>query len=514
MERLPMNQIRDLVHRLRQGESQRQIARDLGLSRVTVKKYVLLAEEGGYLGEGSELPSGKELEAKLGPAPAPPRRDSSVDVYREVVERLLDQGLEMTAICSRLRENHGYTGSYSAVKRFVHRVRPEELESYVRVHTKAGEEAQVDFGSAGKMLDRNAVARQAHAFVMTLGYSRHQYAELVFDQKIATWIGLHQRAFAWFGGVPGRIVLDNLKAGVVSASVDDPVLGEAYRRLAQHYGFVVSPNRPRTPNHKGKVESGVGYLKGNFLAGQEFGDLRVANERLRTWVLEVAGARVHGTTKRVPLQVFEAEERSAMGKLPEWPFGLCEIKLAKLHPDCHVTLDGSYYSAPYQYVGQALEAYIWERVVELYRGFDLVATHIRAEKRGTWRTQEEHYHPAKAAYLQRTPQWCRELASGIGPSTLAVVEGLLGERPLDRLRSVQALLGLERSVGRERLELACRRALHFGDGSYRRVKDILNAALDQEPIPGETLRPVGRRSYVFAREWEEFFGTVRGVGHA
>jgi hypothetical protein len=230
--------------------------------------------------------------------------------------------------------------------------------------------------------------------------------------------------------------------------------------------------------------------------------------------MEVAGARVHGTTKRAPLQVFEAEERSALGSLPEWPFELREVRLAKLHPDCHVSIDGSYYSAPHQYSGQTLETYIWERVVELYRGFELVATHVRAEQRGTWRTRDEHYHPAKAAYLQRTPAWCRKMASGIGPSTLAVVEGLLGERPLDRLRSVQALLGLEGSVGRERLELACQRALHFGDGSYRRVKDILNAALDQEPLPGEGVRPAVRRSYAFARGWEEFFGPVTGVGHA
>jgi hypothetical protein len=213
------------------------------------------------------------------------------------------------------------------------------------------------------------------------------------------------------------------------------------------------------------------------------------------------------------LRVFEEEERAALHPLPEWPFELCEVRPVKLHPDCHVCIDGSYYSAPWPYVGEALEAYIGERVVELYRGFDLVATHVRAEKKGDWLTKDEHYHPEKAAYLRRTPQRCREQAAGIGESTLVVVESLLGERPLDRLRSVQALLSLEKSVGRERLELACRRALYYGDARYRRVKEILNAALDQQPLPGEVESKAPARPYAFAREWEEFFPVGPEVGH-
>jgi hypothetical protein len=312
--------------------------------------------------------------------------------------------------------------------------------------------------------------------------------------------------------VPAKIVLDNLKAAVLEAALHDPVLSDAYRRFARHYGFLVSPARPRTPEHKGKVESGVHFVKRSFLAGQAFADLAVANGRLQEWVRERAGTREHGTTRQAPLALF-ALEREQLQPLPDAAFELTEIRLATLHRDCHVSLDGSYYSAPYRYVGQRLEVYLFERVVQLYAGMDLLATHVRAPSKGTWRTNRDHYPPEKAAYLEKTPRFCRELAGRIGPSTLAVVDTLLAERPLDRLRSVQAILRLTESVGKPRLEAACARALYFGDTRYRRIKDILGAALDQQPLPSAPLRPV-QTAFAFARGPEEFFGRAGRGEHA
>jgi transposase len=194
-------------------------------------------------------------------------------------------------IYDRLRAKHSYSGSYSSVRRFVNKLRPVTPDVTVRVHTGPGEEAQVDFGAAGTFFDPGSQrVRPAYVFVMTLSYSRHQYAELVFDQKIPTWLALHRRAFASFGGVVSKIVLDNLKAAVLEAALHDPVLGEAYRRFARHYDFLISPNRPRTPEHKGKVESGIHFVKRSFLAGQEFADIRVANPRARHHPPGAAGA--------------------------------------------------------------------------------------------------------------------------------------------------------------------------------------------------------------------------------
>jgi transposase len=498
--------LRELVHRLRAGASQRAIAHDLGLARMTVQKYAQLAAAAGYLDASRPLPDAAELVGRLGPPAQPPRTPSSVEPYRAQVDLLLDAGVEMMTIFDRLCER-GYTGSYSSVRRFARTLKPARRTAVVRVHTAPGEEAQVDFGSAGTLLEPiGSRPRRAWIFIMTLSFSRHQYAELVFDQKISTWLACHRHAFEWFGGVPQRIVLDNLKAAVLDANLHDPVLGEAYRRQGQHYGFLISPNRPRTPEHKGKVENGVHFAKRSFLAGQQFADLHTANAALRQWIRGRAGTREHGTTHRAPLAVFEAAERAALLPLPNDPFELVDIKRAKIHPDCHAVLDGSYYSAPYRYVGQVLDAWIFAHVVQLFAGPELVTTHLRAHTRGQWLTRTEHYPPHKAAYLERTPAYCRRLAETIGPSTAAVVEELLADRPLDRLRSVQALLRLLDQVGKTRLEAACARASHFGDVRYRRIKDILNAALDQQPLPVELQPPPHLAGFAFERTAAEFFG--------
>lgn len=506
MKRKHMNHIQDIVQRIRQGESERRIARDMQISRGTVHKYHRVAEEKGYLEKGGAQPSESELMEALGPGVQAPRQTSTVEPYRETIEGWLKQGVEMTAIWLRLQENFGYQGGYSSIRRFVHRLEPVEPEVFVRVQSEAGEDMQVDFGSVGQLYDPvSKRIRSAYVFVATLGYSRHQYAELVFDQKVKTWIALHRRAFQFFGGVPKRVIPDNLKAAVVQALVHDPVLGEAYRRMALYYGFLISPTIPRTPRHKGKVENGVHYVQRNFMAGQEFVDIQVANGHLRDWVMNTAGVRKHGTTGEAPLALFNEFEKACLLPLPAEPFQLLEVCTVKVHPDCHVVIGGSYYSVPYIYVGHELAAQVSENFVEIYEGQKLVATHPHSHGRGDWHTRMEDYPPAKAAYLIRTPEYCRKLAAKIGPATLGVVAQLLNDRPLDRLRSVQAILRLEESVGTKRLEAACARATYFGDVRYRQIKNILNAALDREPLP-KTLPPQPVLSHQFARSGEEFFG--------
>jgi transposase len=508
MERIHMNHLRDLIRRLRAGESERRISRDMRISRPTVHKYHKLANQQGYLEKDAVIPDDETLRKVLGPGPKPPKIASSLEPYGEVVKTLRKQEVEMVAIWQRLRDNYGYTGSYSAVRRYVTHLEPEPGETYSRVHTPAGEELQVDFGAVGQLFDpASGRIRTAYVFVATLCYSRHQYAELVFDQKVTTWIGLHRRALEYFGGVPRRVVPDNLKAAVVKALVHDAILGEAYRQMALHYGFLISPTRPYTPRHKGKVENGVHYVQRNFMAGQEFADIHCANRHLKNWIRDVAGVRDHGTTHQAPLSLFKEVEQAALLGLPTEPFSLCEIRTAKVHPDCHVVVSGSFYSAPYTYVGQKLDVYVRDRVVELYQGQKLVATHVRCQKPGQWQTRLEHYPEHKAAYLQRTPDFCRQVAARLGPAANTVVATLLSDRPLDRLRSVQAILRLEETVGAQRLEAACARAIHYGDLRYRRIKDILNAALDREPLPGTTTA-LPTSPHTFARSTTDFFPQV------
>jgi transposase len=368
--------IREMLRRLRQGESNRAVAEAMHVDRKTVGRYCTWAVEQGLL-EGP-LPSlgdvHRLLEETLS-SPPPPQNTSSVEPYREVVIKLRNEGVEIAAIYERLKER-GYQGSYSSVYRFVRNLEPRVPDVTVRVETEPGEEGQVDFGYAGRMIDpETGELRRAWAFVFTLSWSRHQYVEFVFDQKVETWLRLHRNAFAFFGGVPQRVVIDNLKAGIARVCWHEPQAQQSYRECAEHYGFLIDPCLPRKPEHKGKVEQGgVHYVKRNFLGGREPTAITQANRDVLRWVHTVAGQRVHGTTKEKPLARFEIE-RETLQPLPKSPYDLAIWKQVKLHRDCYLIFDHAYYSAPFRLVGQQLWVRGGTREVHIYTNdYQLVAT--------------------------------------------------------------------------------------------------------------------------------------------
>jgi transposase len=297
-----VTEIREILRRLQLGERARRIARELGVSRNTVAHYRRWAATHGLL--TGPLPEPAQLAAWLTvpPAQRPAQEQSLVEPFGDQVLAWHAQGVEGQAIWQLLVEQHGFGGSYSSVKRFLRRVAPPPPRATLRVEVDPGDEAQVDFGFGGLYRDPEADRlRRAWVFVMMLSCSRHQYAELVFDQSLATWLRLHRAAFEFFGGVPRRVVLDNLRAAIVHAALYDPDVQRSYREFAEHYGFLIAPCRPRTPEHKGKVEQGgVHYVKRNALAGRAFRDLHDGNRHLLRWCVETAGRRVDGTTKQSP----------------------------------------------------------------------------------------------------------------------------------------------------------------------------------------------------------------------
>jgi hypothetical protein len=393
----------------------------------------------------------------------------------------------------------------------VRNLEPRTPDVTVRVETPPGEEAQVDFGYAGRMVDpETGELRKTWVFVMTLSWSRHQYVEFVFDQKVETWLRLHRNAFAFFGGVPERIVIDNLKAGIIRACWHEPLAQQSYRECAEHYGFLISPCRPRTPRHKGKVEKGgIHYVKRNFLGGREPTTLTQANRDVKRWALTVAGQRIHGTTKERPLERFELE-RGALRPLPDTPYDMAIWKEVKLHRDCHLVFDQAYYSAPFRLVGQKLWVRGGSQEVQIFtQDYQLVATHTRAQRPGQRQTHTDHLPPHKVPGLMLTRDACRRQASKMGPATRQVVDGLLGHRPEDRLRTAGRLLRLGDRFGPERLEAACARALRFDDPAYKTIKRILEQELDREDLPS-TDPPSAAGT--FARPPAELVGHLAGGG--
>ncbi|NJN84109.1 MAG: IS21 family transposase [Caldilineaceae bacterium] len=506
--------VREIIHRLRAGESKRKIASDLQLNWRTVKKYASWADEEKLL--VGELPCPEELQKRFIAAfPKIPaaQNQSSVSEYHEYVVKLRKEGVEIAAIRQRLRER-GYAGSYASVHRYVSKLEPLTPDATVRVECKPGEEAQVDFGYAGKMIDpHTGELRKSWAFVMTLSWSRHQYVEFVFDQKIATWLRLHRNAFRFFGGVPKRLVIDNLKAAIVEACWHDPQVQQSYQECAEHYGFLIAPCRPRTPQHKGKVEKGgVHYVKRNFLGGRESTTISQANRDVLVWCETTAGQRVHGTTKEKPLERFSQTERAALRALPAIAYDLAVWKEVKLHRDCHVVFDNAYYSAPFTLVGQKLRVRGGSREIRIYtQEFQLVATHARAEQPGQRQTHPEHLPPELLDGLFLTRETCQSMAEEVGPATAQVTEILLGDPVLDKMTSVRRLLKLRERFGDERLEAACLRALTFDDPRYMTIRRILETGRDlrQDDLPPP--EPASRRQpAAFVRSAADLVGHLFG----
>ena len=502
--------LRHLLLHLRDTPSDRAVSRETGFNRRTVQRYRTWATTHGLLTD--PLPSLEELHAQAAatfPQARPPQNVSSVEPYRELVVQLRAQGVEIRALWHRLKEQ-GYTGSYPSVHRFVRALEPRAPDATVRVERLPGEEAQVDFGSAGRMLDPDTgVLRKAWAFVMVLAWSRHQFVAFVFDQTVATWLDLHRRAFAFFGGVPQRVVLDNLKAAITKACWEDPQVQAAYRECAAHYGFLIAPCRPATPEHKGKVEQGgVHYVKRNFLGGRSPTSLTQANTDVLTWCGTTAGERVHGTTREVPLTRFVEVEQAALKPLPSVPYDLGVWKLLTLHRDCYVVFEGAYYSAPCRLIGQKLHVRGCTQAVRIYTSdYQLVATHPRARAPGERHTHLSHLPPYKLPGLLRTRQTCQADAAAVGPATAEVVQTILADPIVDRLPLAGRLLRLRDRYSGTRLEAACARALHFADPTYRTVLGILEQGLDQV-VPIELPPPPEAQQFV--RSAEELVGHLVG----
>ena len=267
--------------------------------------------------------------------------------------------------------------------------------------------------------------RRAWAFIMTLSASRHKFVRFVFRQDTGTWLDCHERAFAFFGGVPKRIILDNLRSGVVKADIYDPTLNRAYADMERHYGFIADPARVRAPEHKGKVERAVPTVRKHLLAGRTFGNITEANDRALYWCREEIGIEIHGTTKKKPYESFLKEEKHLLVPLPEAPFEHPLWKECTVHPDHHIVFDKSYYSLPTRYIGKKVWVKGTMKTVEVFLDHERIKTHPRAHGPGQWVTDRSDYPPDKLAFLMATPTWCRKKASEFGPATEALVTAIL-----------------------------------------------------------------------------------------
>ena len=499
--RTAMDRLQEMVRLHRLGHGPKRIARMLKMSPKTERAYrAAFCAEGLHDGDPESLPELTSLRAAVEkhrpPGELPPQQRSRIEDWRDEVRALLDKAIGPRAIFDRLRLGQPpYEGSYAQIKRLCRSLRqadgPRADDVAIPVVTSPGQVAQVDFGYVGKLRDpRTGERRDAWVFVMVLAHSRRIVARVVFDQRADTWVRLHVEAFEELGGVPATVVPDNLKAAVVCAafavSGAPSELHRSYRSLAQHYGFAIDPTPPRDPRKKGKVESGVKYTKHSCFApltADERDDFAGVTRHLARWCAEVANSRVHGTTGKVPAEVFAAEERSALKPLPPKRFDPITWRHAKVHQDSHVVFEGRMYSVPWRLIGREVWIAATTATVMVWCDDTRVATHTRRGE-GSHETHEAHLPEFRRDLRHRDPAYWTARADAVGPEVGAYVrEVFASDRVLSQLRVVQALVMLLERVPGERARAAAARASYFANYRLGEMQRILREGLDRLPLP-------------------------------
>jgi transposase len=446
---------------LEKGKSQRAIARELKISRKVVRRIKT------------------ELEEKHSPGRY--HREKQLSAYEEQIKTYLDSDLSAVLIHQRLQDKHGLQVSYSTVRRFVAGLKSQE--AYVPIQTGIGEEAQVDFGYLGKFQQEDGSWVKVWVFNMLLSYSRYAYYEIVTDQSVPTFIRCHIHAFEFFGGVTEWVLLDNLKAGVIHPNFYEPVLQEQYSEFLAHYSCAGKPCRVRKPEHKGKVESGIKYLKNNFVKGLEHRSFKRLIHDLDRWVNDVCNKRTHGTTRKVPAQVFNQLEKPKLQSLPPKRYEIWQWEQRKVNRMGHITFRYSYYSVPYQYIGQQLRIQSNGTLIKILDGQKEVALHQLSTQKGQYVTRPEHLPAHKQP---KGPDYYKAKLEQIGPSAVALMQTFVKEQPKHWKEKTQGLLNLRKTHSDTIIEQACQRALSFGAYTYLSVKNICDKGLIEEP-PAQAL---------------------------
>ena len=494
---------------LAMGWSHRRIARELGVNRETVSRYAKIQQssalptppppesEAGLLSNptistpGSEagLPSNPAIST---PGSSPPTqqsgRQSHCAFFDEIVRKKISQNLSAQRIYQDIVADHGFSGSYCSVKRYVRKIREKSPLPVRRMEVDPGTEAQVDYGEGWWLLE-NGKRRKAHVLRLVLSHSRKGYSEAVPRQSTLAFLRILENAFHALGGVPATLVPDNTSSAVKKADWYDPVLHPIVQDFCRHYGTVMLPTRPYHPEHKGKIERGIGYVKGNALKGRIFESLSALNAFLREWEKNIADTRIHGTTRAHVGELYRTVERATLRPLPSDRFPIYEEGRRKVHRDGHIDIRHAYYSVPPEYLGCEVWVRWTEKIVRIFNdNLKEIALHPRVPL-GKFHTADAHIPVQKRSGVEKGVPDLMRRASRIGENAELWAKALLEERKIEGIRVLQGFLNLARKTTAAQLDLAAKKALVAHQFRLQFLRDLIARKIVPDPPPLTTTHP-------------------------
>jgi transposase len=410
------------------------------------------------------------------------RRTSKLDVFKPLIKRWVEQhDYTGQQLLQKLREE-GYHGGVTILRDYLVRVRPSRKEAFLSLAFAPGECAQVDWGCAGKIAVGNT-RRRLSFFVMVLCYSRRLYVEFTLSETLEQFLACHQNAFRAFGGVPQKVMVDNLRSAVLSHPAGQPaVYNPRYLDFAGHYGFQVRACNVRAAHEKGRVENAVGYVKKNFLAGLELHELASIQTAAARWTDEIANRRLHHTTRKTPEELFAQERLQPLPASGAYDVGRV-LDNVVANSQFRVSFDGNRYSVPSRHASSRVGLRVYPDKVLVYRDGALIASHVRGYQRGMEIVDPDHekglLEHKRRARDQRLYQRFLSLSPQAEPYYRQMAERRMN--PWHHLRKIVALGEIypPEMVGR-----ALEDGLELGAFSCEYVANLLEQRVRKLPEPG------------------------------
>lgn len=476
--RSDMRRIREVL-RLRDefGASQRQIADACRLPRSTVRDYLDRLRASGLRYADVLGWTDVELEERLFPPPVTSARP--VPDWRHISRELSRRGVTLRLLWEEYLEVHPGGYRYTQFVQHFRAWQGAHAEPRLRREHRPGAAIEVDYAGMTLSVGLGAEARQAQVFVACLPYSGYVYAEATWTQQAEEWLASHVRLFEHLGGVPGKLVPDNLKVGVSHASFYDPAINPAYHDLARHYRTAVLPARVRRPRDKPSAENGVQQVERRVLAPLRdtlFATLDAANAALRDKLAALNAAPLSRRPQDTRAGLFATEEKPTLRPLPPERFVPGTWARHKVPPDYHLALDGDVYSVPHTLIGKTVDVHSTACVISVFLRGKRMACHVRRQD-GATVTLDAHRPANHRAVTRFTPDAIQADLAAIGPAAALLFARILAgaDHPEQAVRAGIGLIRLAATHGTDRLEQACQAALEANVGSYRYVQRWLAA---------------------------------------